>query len=165
MKANLVSLCNRELQLDHRSPRNKDREKQGRQRKRARVREKWGREKTGRPGPPGQTIAARWERGSRALPVPKVHSCRPGRAGRSKQPRSSSGVAPSEANFGARALVAMAISETERLYLDLMCNDACLRPSFITTQTEKRKALVYIYRYKDILWKSLMLNASLLCSS
>lgn len=118
MKANLVSLCNRELQLDHRSLWNKDREERGRKRKiesergnkvvkgrrrrvgqrreREREREGGGR-KTGRPGPPGQTIAARWECGSRALPVPKVHSCWLGQAEGSKQPRSNSGVAPSEA--------------------------------------------------------------------
>lgn len=47
---------------------------------RERERRREGGRKTGRPGPPGQTIAARWERGSRALPVPKVHSCRSGHA-------------------------------------------------------------------------------------
>lgn len=53
MKANLVSLCNRELQLDHRSQWNKDRERVKEKRKRKRERKKW------RPGPPGQTIAVR----------------------------------------------------------------------------------------------------------
>ncbi len=105
--------------MDHRSLWNKDREKQGRKRKRWRESESEGNEivkgkrnsarqrerergegvrETGCSGPPGQTIAARRECGSRAFPVPKVHSCRLGQAGRSKPPCSSSGVAPSEAN-------------------------------------------------------------------
>lgn len=79
----------------------------------------------GRSGPPGQTIAARWECGSRALPVPKAHSCQPGRPARSKQPGSSSGVGPSQANgpvfvWGGgvggvctRALVTMTTTATE----------------------------------------------------
>lgn len=51
-----------------------DREWRRRGRESERERETW------RPGPPGQTIAMRWECGSRALPVPKVHSCRLGYA-------------------------------------------------------------------------------------
>lgn len=106
MKANLVSLCNWELQLDHRSPWNKDGGRRAREGKRRRAREgvrcerkeeeggggcRKKTKKTGHPGPPGQTIAARWERGSRALPVPKAHSCWSG-ARRLKQPQTSSGV-------------------------------------------------------------------------
>lgn len=103
-------------------------------------RDRWGRAKTGRPGPPGQTIAVRWERGSRALSVPKVHSCRSGQAGGSKRTRRSSGAAPSEENgaFWNKSLGCYG-DLRDGFNLALMWNDACLRPAFIKKQTEKKK--------------------------